>query len=156
MLAFRRQPIITCRWIRPTCWRWWTRATKAVRRGGFSLTQKTSFGSNCWFESAKRDRKHRRRIRRRLFRCPPTGCRFCWRFWLGLGFFGGFPFPVMGRKKGRVAVVYCFRFARWRLFARPDGEGFGFLIFLMALVSRKNALHPSPILAMDKGVNALG
>ncbi|WP_251827812.1 antA/AntB antirepressor family protein [Methylovulum psychrotolerans] len=45
---------------------------------------------------------------------------------LALGFFGGFAFPVMGRKKGRVAVVYCSRFARRGLFLRPDGEDFGF------------------------------
>jgi hypothetical protein len=35
----------------------------------------------------------------------------------------------MGRKKGRVAVVCCTRFARLRLFSRPDGENFGFLMF---------------------------
>jgi hypothetical protein len=39
-----------------------------------------------------------------------------------LKFFWGFPFPFMGRKKGRVAVVYCSRFACRGLFARPSGE----------------------------------
>ncbi|MBT9100471.1 antA/AntB antirepressor family protein [Methylovulum psychrotolerans] len=44
---------------------------------------------------ARTGQTRRRRIRGH-FRCPPTGCRFCWRFWLHLVFFGGLCFSCHG------------------------------------------------------------
>ncbi|MBT9100445.1 antA/AntB antirepressor family protein [Methylovulum psychrotolerans] len=45
-------------------------------RGGILLIAGAACWRNCWLRPAKRCRQCRRRMRGRLFRCPPTGCRF--------------------------------------------------------------------------------
>ncbi|POZ49541.1 hypothetical protein AADEFJLK_04691 [Methylovulum psychrotolerans] len=56
-------------------------------RGNILLIAGAACWRNCWLRPAKRGRQCRRRMRGRLFRCPPTGCRFWWRLvFLGLSF----------------------------------------------------------------------